>query len=122
MSTHYTALVIDDNFFNRDIFRESLEAAEYVVKEAETGKDGLALLAVETFTLLVLDLQLPDMTGIDILKKVRADGTHDKMRVLVVTANPHMVTEFVENDTDYVMQKPINVMEFMMFAKRLHGL
>ena len=119
MEGAYKALIVDDNFYNRDIFHNALEIAGYKVKEAENGTTGLAILAEETFNLLVLDLQMPDINGLDVLKQVKLDARHNKMRVLVVTANPHMVTEFLEEETDYVMQKPINVVEFTTFASRI---
>jgi CheY-like chemotaxis protein len=68
---------------------------------------------------LVLDLHMPLIDGIGVLKELRNMPMHSKMRVLVVTANAHMATGEVNDLSDYIMYKPINVMEFSEFAKRL---
>lgn len=119
MTLNYSALVVDDNFFNRDIFRHALEMAGFVVSEAEDGKRGLEMLEGGTYDLIVLDLQMPKMDGRTMLRHVRRQPQHGKMHVLVVTANPQMVTDEMDTLADFVMSKPINVMEFATFAKRI---
>jgi CheY-like chemotaxis protein len=114
-----TALVIDDNWYNRDIFRIALENAGYRVTAAESGQNGLDLLAQQLFDLLVLDLQMPGIDGREVLNIVRSQPKHCKMRVIVVTANPHMATDKVDNLADHVMHKPIDVVSFSQFTKRL---
>lgn len=115
----FTALVTDDNYFNRDIFRMALEDAGFVVDEAENGKGCQAALAQKNFDLLVLDLQMPDLSGLDILRDIDEKKSKGQMSILVVTANPHMVTEDVEDKADYTMQKPVDVAAFSTFVKRL---
>lgn len=117
--TDYTALVIDDNFYNRDIFRFALENAQYNVVEAEDGPAGLILLEGEKFDLLVLDLQMPMMNGTEVLRQLRSDPRYNKMRVIVVTANSHLATKEVDALADHVMFKPIDVVGFSHFVNRL---
>ena len=111
-----SALVVDDNFHNRMIFKIALETAEYSVVEVESGADGLAQLNKTNFDLLVLDLQMPGMSGQEVLN---AMPKNPKLHILVVTANPHMTTGPIEEVADYIMYKPINVGEFSAFVKRL---
>jgi CheY-like chemotaxis protein len=118
-STLSEALVMDDNFHNRYIFRIALENVGFNITEAENGAEGLRILAERTFHVLVLDLHMPLIDGIGVLKELRNMPMHSKMRVLVVTANAHMATGEVNDLSDYIMYKPINVMEFSEFAKRL---
>ncbi len=115
----YSALIIDDNWFNRDIFRIALESAGYSVTELDNGQEGINLLEQQTFNLLILDLQMPLIDGRTVLLKVKDQPLHDKMRVVVVTANAHMATSDVDEMADYVMYKPINVIEFSEFVRRL---
>jgi len=115
----YTALVLDDNWYNRDIFRMALESAEYTITEAENGELGMKLLNERTFELLILDLQMPMLEGIQVLKRIRQDERHQHMRVLVVTANPHMATEDVNTLADHIMMKPIDIVSFARFTNRL---
>jgi CheY-like chemotaxis protein len=115
----YTALVIDDNLNNRDIFRIALESVGFTVSECEDGFSGLQVLAANTFHLLILDLQMPLIDGHMVLHKVREQPRHTHMNIFVVTANAHMATDDIHDLADYVMLKPINVVEFADFAKRL---
>jgi len=120
-TTVSTALVMDDNFHNRYIFRIALEEKNYQVEEAENGSEGLKILEEKSFNLLVLDLQMPLIDGITVLRELHKKPLHRNMRLLVVTANAHMATGEVTNLADYVMYKPINVMEFAEFSERLKG-
>lgn len=119
MQTNYSALIIDDNFYNRDIFRFALENADYTVTDAESGQDGLNLLEKEKYHLLVLDLQMPGMNGLEVLKQIRQDSHYQHMRVIVVTANGHLATQEVDKLTDHLMFKPIDVVGFSHFVSRL---
>jgi len=115
----YSALIVDDNWFNRDIFRIALESAGYVVTETDSGGDGMNILRQQTFNLLILDLQMPTVDGKTVLRAVRAEPMHKKMHVVVVTANAHMATSDVDALADHVLYKPINVIEFSEFVRGL---
>lgn len=115
----YTVLVVDDNWYNRDVFRIALENASYQVFEADNGLTGLELLSKRTFDLLVLDLQMPDIDGHEVLRRLRTDSRHDSMRVLVVTAQGHMATSDLDQEVDHIMFKPIDVVQFSHFTDRL---
>lgn len=117
--TQHTVLIVDDNWYNRDIFRMALESADYLITEADAGQKALDILAQQTFNLLVLDLQMPGIDGNKVLVALRNDPRHAKMRILVVTANPHMATEQVNELADHVMMKPIDVVSFSRFTQRL---
>lgn len=114
-----TALVVDDNFYNRDIFRIALENAGFVVSEMEDGAQGLSILKQQTFDLLILDLQMPHVDGLTLLRSLRASNGREHIFVVVVTANAHMATTEVQGLADYVMYKPISVPEFTAFVGRL---
>jgi two-component system KDP operon response regulator KdpE len=64
-------LVIDDETQIRRLLRFTLEDAGYVVREAETGHSGLVAIAHQPPDAIILDLGLPDMPGIDVLKRLR---------------------------------------------------
>jgi CheY-like chemotaxis protein len=114
-----TALIVDDNQDNRNVFRTALEIAGYDVREAENGQAGLIILETETFDLLTLDLQMPLVSGETVLRAVRPRPIHTQMQIVVVTANPHMETTFISEAADHVMFKPIDIRQFIDFAKRL---
>jgi CheY-like chemotaxis protein len=115
------ALIVDDNFFNRQIFNIALDSVGYQVTESDSGEKGLELIEKSRYHLLILDLQMPTMDGRTVLRKLR-DGNHAKMHIIVITANAHMATDDINDLADYVMFKPINVTEFSEFARRLKDL
>src|SRR4051794_3457737 len=97
-----SALVIDDNEFNREIFRLALESADYTVEEVRNGVEALDVLSRRRFDLAVLDLQMPFLNGAAVLQAVRLDPIHGRMKVIVATANPHMAMDDVQELADYV--------------------
>lgn len=115
----YAALVVDDNWYNRDLSTLALRHVGYQVAEAQDGLEALKLLEEHTYDLLVLDLSMPEVDGATVLRKVRGQAMHKKMLVIVMTANPHMTTDEIDGEADYVMYKPINITEFAEFVGRL---
>lgn len=115
------ALIVDDNWHNRNIFRIALENTGYVTSQSENGVECLRALETRTYNLLVLDLQMPELNGQQVLKALKGDARHRDMHILVVTANSQMVTENVSDYAHFVMYKPVNVANFTSFVKRLRG-
>jgi CheY-like chemotaxis protein len=74
-------LVVDDNVATRYAVRRVLEHHGFRVEEAGTGGEGLARLAAQDFGALVLDVNLPDMSGFDVVRQLREDA---RMRLLPV--------------------------------------
>ncbi len=116
-----TALIIYDEFYNRDVFRIALESIGYEVMDAANGAIGLEILGKQTFNLLILDLQMPVINGREVLKQLRQMPLHKNMQVAVITANIPMATDEIHEIADYVMYKPINVQAFAQLAMRLRG-
>ncbi len=81
MVSKSTVLVVDDNAATRYAIRRVLERHGYAVLEAGTGTEGLATIMVEAIDALILDVNLPDMSGFDIVRQLRAD---DRTRLLPV--------------------------------------
>jgi CheY-like chemotaxis protein len=79
-------LVVDDNEATRYAVRRVLERHGYTVLEAGTGGEGLALIAAHEIDALVLDVNLPDMSGFDIVRKLRADPGTALLPVVHVSA------------------------------------
>ena len=116
-----SVLVIDDNFHNRHIFRIALEHAGYVVTESDDGLKGLNELKRSPYELVILDLRMPGMDGSDVLRIMRKTDEWQTTQVVVVTANPHMVTDDIRTMADYVLQKPVDIPTFSALAQRLYA-
>ena len=80
-------LVVDDFSTMRRIVRNLLKELGFSnVQEAEDGIDALKKLRAETFNFVVSDWNMPNMTGIDLLREIRKDPTLKHLPVLMVTA------------------------------------
>lgn len=115
-----TALVVDDNFYNRDLCNLALKHIGYEVVEAEDGVQALDRLSEKPFDLLVLDLEMPRMDGSGVLQRLAAQ-VRAKLSIIVMTANPHMVTDEISSHADFVIIKPIDVAAFTQLAQRLQA-
>jgi CheY-like chemotaxis protein len=113
-----SALVVDDNAFNREVFTLALDSLGFKTIEASNGLEALAILEHSTFNLMVLDLRMPVMDGGAVLKKLRVDPRHDAMIVVVATANPHMAAD-IEILADYIVYKPVEIPDFAALIGRL---
>ncbi|MDR0278865.1 MAG: response regulator [Paucimonas sp.] len=79
-------LIVDDNVATRYALRRRLDRHGYSVLEAGTGGEGLALIELQHFDALILDVNLPDMSGFDIVRKLRADPRTALLPVIHVSA------------------------------------
>jgi two-component system sensor histidine kinase ChiS len=117
--THPTAFVLDDNINNCRIFRHILEQAGYYATLVTSGQAALDTLTVQTFTLAVIDLMLPDISGLTILEAIQQNPMHSQMTIIVATANPHMANGDVMTTVDFVIYKPIDEADFGHLVERL---
>lgn len=114
------ALVVDDNQDNRLLMKLGLTQAGYEVTEAKDGLDGLDKIKTRSFHLLILDLQMPRLNGLEVLRQLRKDKAYDHLHIVVATANPHLaVTDDLYEYADFVLQKPLDLMAFIQLAQRV---
>ena len=113
------ALIIEDDQEQAGIFARALEMAEFEAEIIPDGKAALDRLAAVVPDLVVLDLQLPYVSGDDILHRIRADERLAKTRVILATANPLMASSLRE-ESDLVLIKPVSFFQLSELAARLH--
>jgi serine/threonine protein kinase/ActR/RegA family two-component response regulator len=105
-----TVLVVDDNEMNRDMLGRRLEKKGYRVRTAEDGVSALALLAAEPIDLVMLDIEMPGMSGLDVLREVRKTRTSAQLPILMATArsdSQDVVQALEAGANDYVI-KPLD--------------
>ena len=66
-------LVVEDEIFIRELYEKVLQGAGYEVTGAQDGQEGLDKVKAGSFDLVLLDIMLPKMTGIDVLKEIKKD-------------------------------------------------
>jgi DNA-binding response OmpR family regulator len=115
-------LVVDDDRYAREALVKVLEnQGEYAVDTAEDGKQALEMAAANGYRLAILDYQLPDMTGAEILREVRA--TRPDFPAIFVTAYTTIDTVFpaVDAGAQRVLPKPFDAAELLQLVGELLG-
>jgi DNA-binding response OmpR family regulator len=111
MSSPRTLLVVDDNEDNRDALSRRLIQRGYSVQVAAGGEEALALIASQAFDLILLDVEMPGMSGLEALKRLRATPSQTQLPVIFVTARaqaPDVVQGLQCGANDYVT-KPVDM-------------
>ncbi len=93
-------LIVEDNKDILSIYKKELEYNKYEVESAETGQAGIGLIEKDSFDLIVLDIMLPDMSGIDLLKKAKEKDKKQKVVMLTNVDIPAVVNEAYANGAD----------------------
>ena len=108
-------LYIEDNYHNRRVVRKILESKGYWVIEAETGEDGLAMLEKLKTPLVLLDIGLPGIDGLEVVKRIRDDEALEDTYVIAITAAAMQGDQerFLEAGCDNYMSKPIRAMDLI---------
>jgi two-component system, OmpR family, KDP operon response regulator KdpE len=107
-----TILIIDDEAPIRRLLDITLSANGYKISEASTGKEGLALAASVQPVLLILDLGLPDVDGIDILKKLR-EWYQKPIIILSARNSEEDIVKALDNGANDYLTKPFRTGELL---------
>jgi serine/threonine protein kinase/CheY-like chemotaxis protein len=108
--TNYTLLVVDDQEDNRDLLTRRLQRQGYRVLTAANGPAALQTVAGEGVDLVLLDIMMPGMNGVEVLRFLRKEHTAVDLPVIMVTAkvdSEDVVESLEEGANDYVT-KPID--------------
>ncbi|KPK09480.1 MAG: hypothetical protein AMJ64_00210 [Betaproteobacteria bacterium SG8_39] len=114
-------LIVEDNDKNMKLARDVLQAKGYSTLEAVTGEDGVRIAKEQCPDLVLMDIQLPGISGIDALKALRSDAQTAKIPVAALTASvtPTDRSQIAAAGFDAFLSKPINLKEFLETVKRL---
>jgi CheY-like chemotaxis protein len=113
-------LVVEDNIDSRDILAKLLRMSGYEVVSAEDGNSGFLAALKEIPDLIITDINMPGMDGIQLLKKIRLERSLENTAVLVVTAfGGEAATEAVEAGADAATSKPFDFDGFIATVQNL---
>jgi two-component system KDP operon response regulator KdpE len=112
-STPLKILVVDDEPAIRRFLRTSLSAHGYQLREAETGKSALEQIRREAPDVLVLDLGLPDMDGLEIIRQLRNGGSTAPIIVLSSRVDEAGKVRALDLGADDYVTKPFGIEEFL---------
>lgn len=108
-------LIIEDNEQNRRLARDLLQVHGYRTIDADTAEEGIALAARSVPDLIVLDIHLPDLSGIDALARLRAAPATRAIPVMAFTASVMAQdrSEIMAAGFDAFVSKPIDLEAFV---------
>lgn len=86
MTRQGALMIVDDNELNRDVLSRRLAHKGYAVTVAAGGPEALAAVAAASYDLVLLDVEMPDMSGLEVLARLRETNTQTQLPVIMVTA------------------------------------
>ena len=108
-------LIVEDNEKNMKLVRDILQAKGYETAEAGTAEDGIKMALERVPDLVLMDIQLPGMNGMEALKVLRAEPKTAKVPVVAITAS--VMTQdrqqIMDTGFDGFIEKPINLKLFL---------
>lgn len=117
-------LIVDDAAVIRDLIGLLLaEYEDFVVTMATNGRQALEMLQTNKFDLAIVDLNMPEMNGVELIKAIRADARTRAMPVIVCTANDHaqMMNEAESLGIEAYVLKPFKNKELLLLVSQLVG-
>jgi len=114
-------LFVDDDADLRRIVKDQLVPLGFVVDEAEDGAKAIGMLEKGNYSLMLLDINMPVKSGIDVLKFIKEKGLSCKVIMLTGRVGFSVATETLKLGADDYITKPFNI-DYLLFAiKRVVG-
>jgi two-component system cell cycle response regulator DivK len=116
-----TILIVEDNEKNMKLARDVLQAKGYATLEAVNGEDGVRLALAHKPDLVLMDIQLPDINGIEAFRRIRANTETAAIPIVAFTASvtANDLHRIDEAGFDAFIGKPINLKEFVETVRRV---
>ena len=116
-------LIVEDNEKNLKLVRDVLQAKGYATLEAGTAEEGLELARAAKPALILMDIHLPGMSGIEALKALRAEAATASIPVIAITASvmKENVREVMAAGFNAFIEKPIDVRGFLDKVRGIVG-
>ncbi len=115
-----TILIVEDNELNMKLFRDLLEAHGFDTLQAKNGSEALELIRRHRPDLVIMDMQLPEVSGLEVTKQIKNDDEIKSIPVIAVTAFAMKGDEekFRAGGCEAYVAKPISVSHFVDTVKR----
>ena len=118
--TAKTVMVVEDNDLNMKLFHDLLEAHGYNILQTKDGMEALKLAREHRPDLILMDIQLPEVSGLEVTKWIKEDDTLKSIPVVAVTAFAMKGDEekIREGGCEAYIAKPISVTNFLETVER----
>lgn len=110
LKTQQKILIVDDSAFNLRILNAVLEKAGHQVVQSHSGTEALKLAKENTFDFLMIDMEMPDMNGIDVVKAIRtSNGPNQHVRIACLSGreDPKDIQKALDSGFDFYFTKPL---------------
>lgn len=104
-------LIVDDDLMNGEQLTMRLEKRGYICEYVNNGEDALIRVGQEDYDCMLLDIMMPGISGIDVLKEVRKSKNNFEMPIIMVTAKDETddIVEALKLDANDYITKPVNI-------------
>ncbi|MEP0320878.1 response regulator [Bauldia litoralis] len=118
-----TVLVVEDNELNMKLFHDLLEASGYGIIETRNGLEAIDLARTHRPDLILMDIQLPEVSGLEVTKWIKEDDDLRSIPVIAVTAFAMKGDEerIRQGGCEAYLSKPISVVKFLETVKSYLG-
>lgn len=116
-------LIVEDNELNLKLFRDLLTAHGYETVETREGTEAISLARHIRPDLILMDIQLPEISGLDVTKKLKADVTISDIPIVAVTAFAMKDDEekILRAGCEAYISKPISIGHFLQTVRKFLG-
>ena len=115
-----TVLIVEDNDLNMKLFHDLLEAHGYDILQTKDGMEALRLARLHRPDLILMDIQLPEVSGLEVTKWIKEDDELRSIPIIAVTAFAMKGDEekIREGGCEAYIAKPISVVNFLQTVER----
>lgn len=116
-------MIVEDNDLNLKLFRDLLSAHGYDIAETKDGLEAVALARRYQPDLILMDIQLPEISGLDITRAIKADSEMKRIPIIAVTAFAMKDDEakILQAGCEAYISKPISIGPFLATVRRFLG-
>ncbi|SNR95269.1 Response regulator receiver domain-containing protein [Belliella buryatensis] len=112
-------LIVEDDVVFCRLLTKFLSRNNFEVMDAQNGRDAFELMEMNEFKLAILDYRLPDMTGLEILEKLKSKSPGSKIILITRYGDQDIANQAIEKGADAFISKPINPNELLEVINKL---
>lgn len=108
-------LIVEDDPMNMKLIVEILDSLDFMIQTAKNGYEALTMADKDLYDLILMDIELPGMDGIETARRIKDKPSYDKTPIIAVTAFAMKGDreKFLDAGLDYYVSKPIHVVDFI---------
>lgn len=112
-------MVIEDDREMRSLLEDFIQEEGYEVRSADNGSEAFRILAKDEFDLIITDVRMPGLSGLDILPGMRKLQPHSAIIVITAFGSEEVYTRAMERGADGYLQKPISLETLRIMIKKM---